>query len=82
MTIGEFTYRTAYFLKFCLSEKICNYTLFLPQKQIKDKFNWGIHRADEALGFENKENIKTYIDSKKTTTLDNGLRGGFINKNP
>ena len=54
LIIGEFTYRTAYFLKFCLSEKICNYTLFLPQKQIKDKFNWGIHRADEALGFENK----------------------------
>ena len=58
-----------------------DYNYFLPQKQLKDKFNWGIHKPDETLGFENKENITIYIDSKKTTTIENGLRGGFTNDN-
>ena len=80
LIIGEFTYRTVYFSQILFIGKVMQLYFFSAKKQIKDKFNWGIHRADETLGFENKENIKTYIDSKKTTTLDNGLRGGFINK--
>ena len=80
LILVESTYRTAGFLKSCLSERNCKYSYLLPQKKISDTFKWGIHKPHKTLGYDNKEDLNTYFRSKKLTTLSNGLRGSFTNK--
>ena len=48
---------------------------------MEDKFNWGLLEPHNLLGFKNQNNIQKLIKGKEITTLKNGLRGGFQNKN-